>query len=97
MFLQKEEKFRGRMIFKQVFWTTSLLVIKTSPPLGCNFRVAIKIPFRKNSKNRLDFLFFRRKSAPFAEFRVSRNSPFRGSEQKGMEGNGKEFRNNMFF
>ncbi len=28
---------------------------------------------------------------------MSRNSPFRGSEQKGIEGNRKEFRNNMFF
>ncbi len=59
--------------FKTSIWTTSLgtlLVKKTSPPLGWNYRVAIKISFRKNSQNRLGFLFSGEKSVPFAEFCV---------------------------
>jgi hypothetical protein len=48
-------------------------------------RVAIEIPFRKKicGIDSERFSLFRGKSASFAEFRVFRNSPFRGSEPNG--------------
>ncbi len=51
-------------------------------------RVAIEIPFQENSdeKTRNGFRYSAEKSVPFAEFRVSRNRPFRGSEQKERNG-----------
>ncbi len=56
--------------------------------LSITHRVTIEIPFFSAEKTRNSFRYFAEKNAHSAEFSVSRNSPFRGSERN-------EFREKM--